>query len=42
MAGSSSDAPMPPMTAQKTMTAVRFCANTIATAPTAYARRPRT
>ena len=35
MAGSRSDAPIPPMTAQKMMTPVRFCANTMAMAPTA-------
>ena len=35
MAGSSSDAPMPPMTAQKMTMAVRFWAKTMAIAPTA-------
>ena len=35
IAGSSSDAPSPPMTAQKTMTAVRLCASAIASAPVA-------
>jgi hypothetical protein len=40
--GSSSDAPMPPMIAQKTMTATRFCASVIAIAPTAYPSRPST
>ena len=33
--GSSSEAPIPPMTAQKMMMAMRFCASVIATAPTA-------
>ena len=42
MAGRRSDAPMPPMTAQKMTTAVRSCAKTIAIAPTAYPRSPRT
>ena len=35
MAGSRSDAPSPPMIAQKMMTAVRPCASVIASAPTA-------
>jgi hypothetical protein len=35
MAGSSSDAPSPPTTAQNTMIAVRLWANAIARAPTA-------
>ena len=35
MAGSSSDAPRPPMIAQKMMTAVRLCASAIASAPIA-------
>ena len=35
MDGSSSEAPMPPMIAQKTMIAVRPCASVIAIAPTA-------
>ena len=35
IAGSSSDAPMPPMIAQKTITAVRLCASIIATPPIA-------
>ena len=36
MAGSRSDAPNPPMIAQKTTTAVRLCANAMASAPIAY------
>jgi hypothetical protein len=35
IAGSSSDAPSPPMIAQKTMIAVRSCASVIARAPIA-------
>lgn len=35
MAGNSSDAPIPPTTAQKTITAVSPCASAIARAPTA-------
>ena len=35
IAGSRSDAPSPPMIAQKTMIAVRLCASAIARAPTA-------
>ena len=35
IAGSSSDAPSPPMIAQKTMIAVSPCASAIASAPTA-------
>jgi hypothetical protein len=35
IAGSSSDAPIPPMTAQKMMTGTRLWASVIATAPTA-------
>ena len=35
MAGSSSEAPIPPTTAQKTMTAVRLRANAIDRAPIA-------
>jgi hypothetical protein len=35
IAGSSSDAPMPPMMAQKTMIAKRFWASVIAPAPMA-------
>ena len=35
MAGSRSDAPSPPMIAQKMMTAVRLCASVMASAPTA-------
>ena len=35
MAGSSSEAPRPPMTAQKTMIAVTLCARVIAMAPIA-------
>jgi hypothetical protein len=42
IAGRSSDAPSPPITAQNTMTAVRLWASTIASAPVAYARRPIT
>ena len=42
IAGSSSDAPRPPMIAQKMMIAVRLCARVIARAPVAYARRPTT
>ena len=42
MAGSRSDAPIPPTMAQKMMTAARFWASVIASAPTAYASRPRT
>ncbi len=33
--GSSSEAPIPPMTAQKMMTGTRLCASVIAMAPTA-------
>ena len=39
MAGSSSDAPIPPMIAQKTMTAVRLCASVIARAPIGVAEQ---
>jgi hypothetical protein len=35
MAGSSSEAPMPPSTAQKMMMVIRFCASAIARAPVA-------
>ena len=42
MAGSSSDAPIPPMTAQNTMIAVRLWARVIASAPTAYPSSPST
>ena len=42
MAGSSNEAPSPPMMAQKMTMAVRLCASVIASAPTAYASRPRT
>ena len=35
IAGSSSEAPIPPMIAQKMMIASRFCASVIAMAPTA-------
>ena len=35
MAGSSRDAPSPPMIAQKMMIAVRLCATVMAKAPTA-------
>ena len=35
MAGNSSDAPSPPTTAQKMMTAVKLWANAMARAPTA-------
>ena len=42
IAGSSSDAPRPPMIAQKMMTAVRLWASVIASAPIAYASRPST
>ena len=35
IAGSSRDAPIPPMTAQKMMIAVNLCARVIAVAPTA-------
>ena len=41
IAGSRSDAPRPPMIAQKMMTAVRLWARVIANAPIAYATRPR-
>jgi hypothetical protein len=42
MAGSRSEAPRPPMIAQKTMIAVRLWARVIARAPVAYASRPNT
>ena len=42
MAGSSSEAPSPPMMAQKMMIAVRPCASVMASAPVAYASRPTT
>jgi hypothetical protein len=42
MAGSSRDAPRPPMIAQKKMTAVRLWVRVIANAPTAYASSPIT
>ena len=35
IAGSSKDAPRPPITAQNTMTAVRLCARVMAIAPVA-------
>src|SRR3954453_18194899 len=42
MAGRRSEAPRPPMIAQKTMIAVRLWATVIASAPIAYATRPTT
>ena len=42
MAGSSSEAPSPPMMAQKTTIAVSPCARVMASAPMAYASSPRT
>ena len=42
MAGSSSDAPSPPMIAQNTMIAVTLWATVIASAPIAYPSRPST
>jgi hypothetical protein len=42
MAGSSSEAPRPPMIAQKITMTVRLCATVIASAPTAYPSRPST
>ena len=42
IAGSRSDAPRPPMIAQKMMIVVRLCATVIAAAPIAYASRPST
>ena len=42
MAGSSSEAPRPPMTAQNTMTVVRLWVRVMANAPTAYASSPIT
>src|SRR5436190_8606576 len=42
MAGSSRDAPRPPMMAQNTMTAVRLWDSAMARAPIAYASRPST
>ena len=42
MAGSSNEAPSPPMIAQKMMIAVRLWARVMATAPMAYAVSPRT
>ena len=42
MAGSSSEAPSPPMIAQKMTIAVRLWASVMANAPTAYASSPRT
>jgi hypothetical protein len=41
MAGSNSEAPKPPMMAQKMMTAVKLWANVMAIAPTAYPRSPK-
>ena len=42
IAGSRRDAPSPPMIAQKMMIVFRFWASVMATAPTAYAKRPIT
>ena len=42
IAGSSSEAPSPPMIAQKMTIAVRLWARVMANAPTAYASKPRT
>ena len=42
IAGSSSEAPSPPMIAQKMTIAVRLWASVMASAPTAYASSPRT
>src|SRR5215207_1549241 len=42
MAGRRSEAPRPPMIAQKMMIAARFSARVIASAPIAYASRPNT
>ena len=42
IAGRSSEAPRPPMIAQKMMTAVMLCASIIAVAPVAYPSRPMT
>src|SRR5213594_2315963 len=42
IAGSSSEAPIPPMIAQKTMTASKLWASVMAAAPMAYPSRPST
>jgi hypothetical protein len=42
IAGSNSEAPIPPISAQKTMIAVRLCASVMAIAPIAYPSSPGT